>query len=335
MRRISTYGVALVIAVVALGYALWGVDFAQLARVLSRGNYWVLPPYLALLVVSFALNAVRWALILRPMGRFRWHALVPSMMIGFAANNIFPARMGEFARAVLFARQFRQSVSATLMTLVLERVLDIVAILASYALAVVLIGSPPPAVRTASQVALIIVVASFAALALLAAMPRTVTWLWEACARWLPGALAAHGSAILRNTLASLGSLRSLRSIVGLLLLSLLRWAPVVWAVKLALVAYGIDAGLGLALLVFVVASLAVALPNTPGYIGTLQAAFVLALVPFGIDREVALASSVLFLVASWVPITATGLVFLLLRGLHVADLRHDLEASQAAGAEP
>ena len=147
--------------------------------------------------------------------------------------------------------------------------------------------------------------------------------------------LAAHGSAILRNTLASLGSLRSLRSIVGLLLLSLLRWAPVVWAVKLALVAYGIDAGLGLALLVFVVASLAVALPNTPGYIGTLQAAFVLALVPFGIDREVALASSVLFLVASWVPITATGLVFLLLRGLHVADLRHDLEASQAAGAEP
>jgi len=152
------------------------------------------------------------------------------------------------------------------------------------------------------------------------------------CGRWGSG---RRGTTVLRHALSALVSLRSLRGIVGMRLLSLVRWSFMVGMVYLSLLAYGIRLDVGLALLLFVVTSLAAALPSTPGFVGPLQAAFVFALVPFGIDRETAVAASVLFLVVSWLPVTGVGLALLLMRGMHVSDLRHELDESAAAAAEP
>ncbi len=335
MKRLLSYALALASAAAALTYALWGADLARLGRLLSGGNYWVVPPFLAALLLTLAINAVRWAVILRPLGRFRSRELVPAMMIGFAANNIFLARLGEFARALLLARQFRQPVSGVLVTLVLERMLDVAAILLYYGLAVLLLGPPPASIWLATQVAGIALGAGVLAIALLVAWPGSALALWERATRWLPATLARRGGSILRHTLTALSILRSSGSVASLLLLSLLRWACVVGMVQLSLLAYGIHPPAGLALLVFVVSSLAVSLPGTPGFVGTLQAAFVFALVPFGIDREIALASSVLYLVVSWLPVTGCGVLLLLLRGLHMADLRRDLDGSRTPAAEP
>ena len=335
MKRFLYLALTIVVSAAALAYALRGADLAQIGALLSGGNYWVLPPFLLALLLTYLVNAVRWAVILHPLGRFHWQALVPSMMIGFAANNLFPARLGEFARAVLFARQFRQSSTAALMTLVLERMLDVVVILIFYGVAVLLLGQPPEAIRLATQIAGIALLAGFALLALLVAWPGMALGLWGRCARWLPHKLAQRGTSVLHNALAALGILRSVKGVLGLVLLSILRWLFLVAMLVLSLIAYGVWPSVGLALLVFVVTSLAVALPSTPGYVGTLQAAFVFALVPFGIRQEVALASSVLFLVVTWVPVTAVGLLFLVLQGLRVADLRHDVEEIEADVLEP
>jgi len=330
MKRFLSTALALSITVAALAYALRGADFVRLGRLLSGGNYWVVVPFLAALLLSFILNAVRWAVMLRPLGRFRWRTLMPSMMIGLAANNVFPARLGEFVRAVLFARQFRQPVNAALASLVLERMMDVGAILIYYGLAVLLLGRPSEPIWIATEIAGIALGAGCLVLALLVAWPGAALAGYDRATRWLPAALALRSRGILRHIITALSIVRSSGSMASLLLLSLLRWACVVGMVQLSLLAYGIHPPVGLALLVFVVSSLAGSLPGTPGSVGTLQAAFVFAQMPYGVDREIALASSALFLVGNWLPVTACGVLLFLLRGLHVADLRRELDGSRA-----
>jgi uncharacterized membrane protein YbhN (UPF0104 family) len=84
---------------------------------------------------------------------------------------------------------------------------------------------------------------------------------------------------------------------------------------------------------VLVVTALAIALPNTPGFVGTLQAAFVLGLSPFGVSPDVAFAASVFYLVGGWVPTTLVGLGCAALLGVHFSELKRGVEeAEQEAG---
>ena len=76
--------------------------------------------------------------------------------------------------------------------------------------------------------------------------------------------------------------------------------------------AMGVSIGPAVTIIVLTATVVAVTLPNAPGYIGALQAAFVFALLPFGISSESAFAGSVFFLVGNWVPVTSVGGLFML-----------------------
>jgi len=139
VRRFLQVGLAAVITALMLLYALWGVDFPRLGRLLAGADYTLLLPFEAALVLFFVFTGLRWNLILRSQGRYSLRQSGPAMMIGFAGNNVLPAHLGELVRAVVFARQSSVPAAAVFMTLVVERILDVLAILLFYFLAVALI----------------------------------------------------------------------------------------------------------------------------------------------------------------------------------------------------
>lgn len=100
--------------------------------------------------------------------------------------------------------------------------------------------------------------------------------------------------------------------------------------VWLALQAFDTFIPMSVAIIVLTVISLAVTIPSAPGYVGAIQAAFVFALVPFGVKQEIAFAASVFFLVANWVPVTTIGALFFVFTGLRVADVRQDVKKTES-----
>ena len=104
----------LVVAVTALllGYALWNVDLAALGEVLASADYRYVVPFLLTLTLFFWLKAWRWAMILEPLDRYTVRQVTPALMIGFAANNVLPAHLGEFVRSFWFARRYRAEYQA-------------------------------------------------------------------------------------------------------------------------------------------------------------------------------------------------------------------------------
>lgn len=82
-----------------------------------------------LMVVSALLQAVRWRIILKPIGNFSVMAVFPSVAIGHWFNLILPTRLGELARPLHFAKKHSLPYGTTLATTLVERIADALAIL--------------------------------------------------------------------------------------------------------------------------------------------------------------------------------------------------------------
>ena len=109
--------------------AVWGIDFKDVKDSFAQANYATLPVLLALLFLYFWLKAIRWQLLLHPLHEFRTKQVFGPLMIGFMGNNVLPAHLGELFRVYVLARKYRLSKTAVFSTVVLERILDLAAIL--------------------------------------------------------------------------------------------------------------------------------------------------------------------------------------------------------------
>ena len=118
------FWISVLISVVFLYYALRGLGLQDLGNALARANYiWILPG----VVVYFMgvwVRAWRWHYLLRPVKKIPTRTMFPIVAIGYMGNNIFPARMGEVLRAVVLKKHENVPISASLATIIVERVFD-------------------------------------------------------------------------------------------------------------------------------------------------------------------------------------------------------------------
>jgi uncharacterized protein (TIRG00374 family) len=304
----------LVVAVTALllVYALWKVDLEALGEVLAGADYRFVAPFLVILTVFFWIKAWRWAVILEPLGHYSVRQAAPAMMIGFAANNVLPAHLGEIVRSLWFARRYQQRVSAVLVSQVLERILDVMAILLLYLLAVPWIESPPQAIQLSVWLVSGVATAMAVVIYAMRASPQRVFRCWRTLSGKLPASIQSRGEAFLSDVLRALSSVGSPARLALLIANSLLQWSLMGVCVWMSMAAVGVSVGPAITTIVLTATVVAVTLPNAPGYVGALQAAFVFALQPFGVSSESAFAASVFYLVGSWIPVTSVGALFLL-----------------------
>lgn len=332
MKRAASIAVAVAVTAATLTYSLWDADLGRLWHELRSGRNWVIFPFLLVLAVFYFTNAQRWTIMLRPFGDFSPRQVLPSMMIGFAGNNVLPLRIGELVRAYLFGKEFAQPKSGVLMTLVLERMLDLLGILAIFGTGLALLPEAPAILRTSGTLAALGVAVICLTLLAFLLFPRQLKGLWLAVAAALPPSLQGRGTIYLDHFRKGLESLREPTTALILLAQSFGRWLLAALLAWLCIYAYGEPVPFTLAMVVIGVTAFAVSLPSAPGFVGPIQAAFVFALTPFGVDQETALAASILFLLGHWIPVTAVGALMLAARQLSFAKLRQDVDRPDPDG---
>jgi len=332
MKKVLVLTVISLITILMLVYALWDVDFHDLGRLLSGGDYRVVFPILLLLVMFYWIKAVRWCLILRPIGQYTCSEVTPSMVIGFAGNNVLPAHLGELIRIVVFSRKYSQPISSVATTLLVERILDMAAILAWYAIGMVALGKPPESLEIGAGIIMFLTVCFFLTIAVILYKPNLVHKLGNRLGALLPDSAATKLSDILHNVILAFSSLRSPQLAIKMVVWSLVEWGVAAVMIWLSLVAYGAQVAPVITLILMAVLAFAAAVPNAPGYIGAMQAAYVFTLRPFGISEEIAFAASVLFLVCQWLPVTLAGAYFFIVGGLHVDEVRREVELVEEEG---
>lgn len=127
------FGVALAISLLFAWLFVRGLDLEEVADSLRSANYVYVAPALLLFAASVAFRAFRWRYFLLPNDDLSWRQLLPSVLIGYAGNNLLPLRAGELVRAQHLSDHYGVSRMHTFGALLMERLFDS-AVLATFVL---------------------------------------------------------------------------------------------------------------------------------------------------------------------------------------------------------
>jgi len=306
-----------VVSVALLWYAFRGVDIPAVLNELRRADPFLLALSAFVVTVPFAFRAIRWGFLVRPLYReTRFRPRFASTCIGFMANNLLPARVGEFARAYSLTRLEPIRLSGSFGSLVLERMFDAIMVIGLLIVALSWPGFPDVAGRHFGRTAMwlaVLLVGGFVLLLFLVTRPESATRLIEALAsRLLPKRVRRRVVDAARAFLDGAAAIRDWR-----LVLPALAWSAAVWltaglATWIAFRAFRIDAPFIAAVFIQSIIALAVSLPSAPGFFGVFQAAARVGLVDvWGIAATPAMAFAVGFHLAGYFPVTFIGLYYL------------------------
>lgn len=294
------------ISVVALWLVLRSVDLAAVATVLQAAiPAWILVMLVAVLV-DVATRAARWRVLLAPIVAVPYRRVLGYTYLGYLANNILPARLGELVRVHALGEGEGVSRTTVLGTVVVERVVDTVMVVGIAALAVVVLsvrGVMSSAVLLGGAFVALLVIALAVGIAAhrLPGAERVTTF----AARW-PRLIELARR--LRDGLSVAARPRTMAGAIGF---SVLAWGASTVVFLAGGQAVGIELTVAQGALIGSGVALATIVPSGPGYLGTFELTAVGIMDGFGIDRDTAFAMALLVHASILVVTTVGGLIAL------------------------
>ncbi|TAK00874.1 MAG: flippase-like domain-containing protein [Chloroflexota bacterium] len=304
--RIARAAIGIVVSLVAIVLVAGSVDLETTGEALAAADIEWLPIIAGLIGLDVLVRAIRWQRLLEPIRHVAFGPVLGALLVGYLANNVLPARLGELLRSHYLGDRERLSRTTTLGTVVVERVIDTAVVVAIAALAIVVLNVRG-VVRNAVAVGIAIVILLAAPLAVSIAGHRLpgAERLARRAERWPRLALAIGR---LRGGLAVAGRPRTLVEALGL---SVLAWGATLLAFIVAGSAVGLELRVSDAALLSSGVALASAIPSGPGYLGTYELAAVKVAEAIGLAAAPALATAVIVHVAILLVTSIGGLVAL------------------------
>ena len=304
------FWIGVAVSAALLWYSMGNVDFLEAWRAAQQMNTLLLAPYLVLILGEVVLRAWRWQMLLAPIKHCSISSLTTSMIIGLMANNVLPARAGEFLRAWVGGRMEHIPYSTCLATVVIDRVFDGLTASAIF-LAVVLAYPLPEIAKVSGYAAGVLYLATLAGLVGLITKRDATLRLVATLMRALPHRFTDPAQLWLGSFASGLGVFRDARLLTGALTLSFVIWFGYGVSLYLIWLAFDIRLAPADAFVVLMMLTIGLTLPSTPGFVGAMEAAVVTGLLFFGIDKSVAFAVAIVYHVTQYVPITLWGLLAL------------------------
>ena len=327
-RRLAQILLGLAVSAGLLVYCFWDVDLAVIATRLRETLWTFLGLSIALSFASIWARAWRWGYLFPPDPPPT--RLFRALLIGYMGNNLLPLRAGEVVR-IYVASRHGPRFWTTLATVVVERVLDGLAL--GLIVAGLLLLVPVPAeMRWSIALFLALDLVAIVLLALIAIAPGLCRVLIETIFHrvgWLEKRLVG----LLGTMTDGLRGIGAPGHAIRVVLSSVAVWLLLALSVWTAMHAAHLDLPLVASWVVLAFLGLGVSLPSSPGFVGVIQAATVLALALFAIPRAEALSFSLLFHASQFFPITGAGLVCLLLEHVSLTDAARAV-SSQGASSE-
>lgn len=313
------------------GGALWltlrGKDLGAIWGAVRSADYAWLVPYLAILGLIHLARTVRWGILLEPVAKVPFSRLNAVSAVGFMALTILPFRIGEFARPYLIAERPHIRVSATLSSVVVERVVD--GLFMAALLMATLLAVPPgtPGLHFLRVGGVAVFLAFGAILAFLVVAYRNRALAVRITHRLLDPVsprIAERASGMMDAFIHGMRVVPSRRKLVAFFLLTAFYWGINGWGMGILARAFGIHLSLIESFTVLGVLVVGVMIPAGPGMVGTFQAAIVLGLSLF-LPREILDTRGTAYANVVWMAqlafTTVLGIAFLFSRHIRIAQI--------------
>ena len=292
------------VTLLAIALFAWFLSRANLAAVgneITHARVDLIVWSAIIAVVMPVVRAIRWRYLLDPIGPTRFGPVLRATILGFAALALLPARAGDVLRPYLVARSEGLNAASVFATVVMERALDLVAVL--------------------TLLAAVAVVVLAAIMWTLATHPERIGRLVARSATWLPERIAHVLSGLARTFSEGFAIAREPRDLAIALAWSFPLWFSIAYQAWLVTRAFGIVIPVAASFLIQAALIIGVAVP-TPGGIGSFHEAYRIAVVTFFHAPNSAAVSAALVLHAvSFLTSVIPGVVLMAIDGVTIAGL--------------
>ena len=283
--RVIQFVIGLACTLFFLWIAFYRVQLGAVSAALAGAN----PVWVAAAMLIYAANltirAWRWQVILRPVAAIPYPIVARALLVGYGLNAIMPARLGELFRAEFFKKTFGLSRVWGLTSIVIERLFDGITIICCLGVGLLFAAAAKP---NAGLLVNVLVTGSvlFGAV-LLAAFCLSGSMMSRIAGRF-PG--LSVQMTMVQQGLQILRTWRTLE-VIGL---TLVIYVPDALSLWFLVKAVGLTLGFSDTLVLLGAAGLSTLVPSGPGFLGTLQFAYALAVEFAGGPRALGIAAATL-----------------------------------------
>jgi glycosyltransferase 2 family protein len=323
-----------VLCLVAAAFLWWfgrNLDWAEVGHAVRDADPYLLAAAVLIICSVYFFRAFRWGALLKPLTPARYSDLFAATTIGFS-GVFFLGRAGEFVRPVMLSmRDPRIRPSASLVTILVERIYDMSAVALMFAINLIWF-KPPYAldisfdrVRTAGWGLLVATVIGIAFLIWFRAQTSLVLGLFERLfSRWrfIPAGLAKLVLRILDQLSQALRVLVNVAELLQTIGWTALLWFAIAAANLLVMRAFHLQVGFGETIFVLGWALVGSLVPTPGGAAGAFHAATAVGLLFLGVEKDTAAALSIVMHLVDFGPALLFGIFYLIRGDLSFAKLR-------------
>jgi uncharacterized protein (TIRG00374 family) len=314
-----------------LYFFLRKIDWFEVWRILKSVHYFYLLIAVSLYMLIIVLRAQRWRYLLLPLKKIKLSNVFSATIIGFMGNNIFPARLGEIIRAYVIGRREQVSKSASMATIVLERLLDGCTLLI-FLIALLWFFPFPPGFKHSKIVnphnlkiagllsgGLYLGIMLF----LLAAKLHSQRFL-QLLGKLLQPRFSDFHKKLVAVTESFVGGLEGLKRgkhLFPIIAYSLLIWLLIPVTFYALYPAFDLHLSFASSIMLSVVTALLCVIPSSPGFVGTFHFACATCLILLDVEPNKAKSFALIMHAIVFVPVTVLGILYVYQENLNLKEL--------------
>jgi len=316
------------LGIVLIYFSVRGIDFNETLTDLKKVHLGYAGLSLFFIILMQALRSYRWGVILEPMEKISQFTLFAVTSVGFLAIAAIPARIGELARPYLIAKRSSINMSSALGTIIVERVLDSLAVLTITVAVFILQDLPSWMFKSGIlffSLTMLVIACMIGLIWRRERAVKIIDWIL----RWLPGKLAQKVNHVIHHFIDGFQVITDVNSLLYLLLLSAVVWLVDVAAIYTLFLAFGFNLSVLAAFVVMVILIAGIAIPTAPGFIGNWHYACILGLSLFGIAKPEGFSFALVYHFLSMIVVIILGAIFLPFNKLSISDMTRQMADDQ------
>lgn len=316
-RRPLIIILGLCISIIFLWFALHDIRLTEVLVILSHPFdsvliFWALFTY----ALFFIFKTLRWHYLISAKVKLSTGQLIPYVLLGYAGNIILPFQAGEITRGYLLSRRHPVTAVVVISTIVLEKIFDLLMVLFFLFLALLFVDYEIVVLNTIVETTAYLLASVILSLVLILLLPEHSASLIKILFAKMP-----HYSMLTQlkswciDTVESVQHLKDKLVLFKITFITLLAWLSMLISLYCSVAAFNIEISFSIAVIILFLSAVGMVLPTSPGFVGTIQIAFVVGMVPFGISQEDAVAASLVYNgLISVIPFFAGAFCFIQLR---------------------
>jgi uncharacterized protein (TIRG00374 family) len=324
MRKSSGLILSLGISGITIFWLFHAVDWQEVKQSVLQINGLSFLVGISIYLLTFLPRGLRWKLMLTSIKNVTVSDSTQVVVLGYAANNLLPFRLGELVRAYTMGRKYNISKVSCLGSIAAERVIDGIVIVSLLGLSMIFLTAVIQQTEALQKVFLtgggIFLIAVFLIIIFLSYSDNILD-LWKR-------KIGQKGLVFLEKSIHSITFFRSKKILIQVLLLSICVWLLEGTVFVVILWTMGINNPVAAGYFCLGIVNLGILLPSAPGYVGVFQAASVFAFIALGYSESSGLAYGLLVHIIQYIPATLTGIIIFIRFGYRVEEFYRTISDS-------